>query len=1017
MVYVLHYTKGDRTVKKRIRVVIGFLLTALLALVVCTAAMAAAATAPAKNRISINGPDGLAYTTDYNAAKALLTVNMNAAKTDPAAFRSYAADSWNGMSQVFGLDIWIKPPAGAKQVKWWLYNDGKLSDTQLHALAEQERPNPADSVCPWVWVASYMHDDDIHSIMPTERLDEEYYVVGMIWLDQNGNEIAFEKLQMVAQWDSLAEIPLEDKKGIGMPAEERVHWTMADGLVFAEEPEYNPVTGAIDAVIDTAQTDWGLVIANHYVPSNKLVDAIRFGFDMHTDADQISDVIYGGGVQLGSIVDRLNMPDNLADAYSPSSSASIGRYEEDSKLFFPKSNSLYNGMGLLVKWWDGNHNTLRVPCELLRLNVTFTDYNPVEVKLNPVPAGNMKPDYGKGGFEYEVSSGSVSYVNEQTTTEGTRYETAILVPESEEDTSQWQAYVNGSPLGMVDPDQSGLKRRAAVLICGVGAGDQVQQMSFSIEWKDASGQLKALQVLKKTIHQGAPKLWPEYVDDLKPFPAECVSVSAVGDVDGTSMSYDPVHGIARQVVDSEMLLAAAQKTDLLPARGVTEIRFTPPAGTVKYAWMVTGNSILYGQDIATAFADIQPTPEDFTTLTSAGKQDFGRSQPFFKTKSFELADDSAAEFYFSVEPEYAGSEYGGYVHLYYWYDAEGKILGKNYIAYTYDDVALITQTAVLEDESQLSDKNNGKKKPLIIADGKALGYGQGKLDLRAERSPSSAGTHHYELCLVNDENAEVELKGKGTLYLPYPEGYDETNYADLEITIAHYNADGSAIREVFSIENGTIVPTKHGLRIEVTSLSPFVVSWKEPQPAELKTEAVPFGPEHITEELWNAGYQTPDAVKAPLMGEMLACGIVPANMAFNEVTLFYRDTDGRWRKADKDHFPMKNGKPSLQVLMDLPKGSDPWDSFTVVHMFATSAFGNMVGSMEYPEARVVTVKGKPMLSFTVTGLSPVMIGWVDGEAPAAPPQTGDQTPLAVLLALMAGSLLCLLVLRRKRVNA
>lgn len=832
---------------RRGRIKAGASLVLLLVLLMTASALALAtpvAQAPDRSRINIFGTlPGVDYTTEYDQSRHLLTFKINAASSDWELFKEAALnDEWGlgGRSQSWRIDLGFKAPANAASSRYWFYDQGELNDSQLHSLLEAEPVTPADAMAVGIQLGSYLNDNSVHSVLPIQRSAGDHLTMGCIWLDADGNEIGFEKLRLVVEWDSLAQIPLEEGKTLAFPSTDRVRWNAANGIVFAQEPGYDEKTGILNAVIDTAKTDWALVIANHYAPSDKNVTAMNLGFAMYPDAQKIASLIYGGGSQIGDVLNRLYMNGN-ANAYDPQTQASLGIYEESSQTFYPNAGGLYGGRGVLACWLDANGNRLMtaggipVPYELVRFNITLTDDTPFEVTLNKVPATDIVADYTKTGAQTTVSTGSVAYENKMNPAAVTEYVTAVLAPDVTEDTSSWTVDSVGWPYTceMADPAQTGLDRRAVLIRYTAPAEDEIRKDSLTITWRDANGSVRSVQVLEHQFVHGTPRLWPEYITDLQPFPASSVSVSALGGVDGTSVSYDAEHGIVRQVLDSEKLVAAAQKEDLLAAKAQTSIRFTPPEGTVRYAFMRTGNGILYGAQFARNFGDTQPTENQFYALPSIN--DYGRTQSFFVRKDFTLADGTVAQYYLSDQQDYAGSLYGGFVDLYYWYNSNDEVIGKNYIVYMYDAVELVTQTEVLEDESQLSDSNNGKKKPLIIANGKELGYGQGKLGLRAERYPSSEGTHHYELRLVNDANAEVKLKGMGTLYLPYPEGYDETNYDDLEITIAHYNASGTEVIEVFSIANGSIQPTKHGLRIEITSMSPFVVSWKAKTPDHVAT--------------------------------------------------------------------------------------------------------------------------------------------------------------------------------------
>ena len=90
--------------------------------------------------------------------------------------------------------------------------------------------------------------------------------------------------------------------------------------------------------------------------------------------------------------------------------------------------------------------------------------------------------------------------------------------------------------------------------------------------------------------------------------------------------------------------------------------------------------------------------------------------------------------------------------------------------------------------------------------------------------------------------------------------------------------------------------------------------------------------------------------------------------------------DGKWEDATADNFPRSGG---ITVTVPFPSGSQNAAHFTVAHMFAADANGHKAGEIEFPtptkvsqttEATGQSVSG---VRFTVTGFSPVAIGWSD----------------------------------------
>ncbi|MBQ2699524.1 MAG: LPXTG cell wall anchor domain-containing protein, partial [Clostridia bacterium] len=129
---------------------------------------------------------------------------------------------------------------------------------------------------------------------------------------------------------------------------------------------------------------------------------------------------------------------------------------------------------------------------------------------------------------------------------------------------------------------------------------------------------------------------------------------------------------------------------------------------------------------------------------------------------------------------------------------------------------------ILEDMSQL-ENNPPVKVPTIIlppgfqeAVGAALVY---------EHIPAtSTQSILYDVKLVDPLGNDVPLPEAAMLCFPYPEGMDEVNCGKYRITILHDSVHG---QELFSLDDGTLVTIRQGLCVEVSDLSPFVISWQE----------------------------------------------------------------------------------------------------------------------------------------------------------------------------------------------
>ena len=129
-----------------------------------------------------------------------------------------------------------------------------------------------------------------------------------------------------------------------------------------------------------------------------------------------------------------------------------------------------------------------------------------------------------------------------------------------------------------------------------------------------------------------------------------------------------------------------------------------------------------------------------------------------------------------------------------------------------------------------------------------------------------------------------------------------------------------------------------------------------------------------------------DALKLEI--KKLHSEITDATSAIYDVTLWYHpgDDDSVWQKADKSHWP-KKGK--ITVVLPYPAGTaKDTHNFNVTHMFTVEMNNNKPGTFEYP----YVTKTDQGISFQVSGLSPITLGWTKiQEAPAPNPGSGNST--------------------------
>lgn len=130
------------------------------------------------------------------------------------------------------------------------------------------------------------------------------------------------------------------------------------------------------------------------------------------------------------------------------------------------------------------------------------------------------------------------------------------------------------------------------------------------------------------------------------------------------------------------------------------------------------------------------------------------------------------------------------------------------------DTAPMTEPTIA-DEAEMSEA--AQMRPVMVT------TAEDSLYLRSEITEEIKDQSiEYEIHLVNEEDEAVEVTGSAILYIPYPEGMDEQSAADYAVVVRHITNHGE---ERFTTADGSLTCTPYGFRMEVTSLSPFVVSW------------------------------------------------------------------------------------------------------------------------------------------------------------------------------------------------
>ncbi len=211
-----------------------------------------------------------------------------------------------------------------------------------------------------------------------------------------------------------------------------------------------------------------------------------------------------------------------------------------------------------------------------------------------------------------------------------------------------------------------------------------------------------------------------------------------------------------------------------------------------------------------------------------------------------------------------------------------------------------------------------------------------------------------------DENGKINAVAEGTVELTATasktDEYDEKT-AKCTLTIVPEK------HTVILVEQGNIENDEYKLEIE-TGVSQVSKELKDNTDLELDT-----------------GDKIENCLRERI--QEIEPEIKEKNIAVYDIKLMVRrDNEWEWELVEDEEFP----RDGLSVMIPYPKKSDPdTDDYTAVHMFDDAVYENQPGDIE--DMTKTTAKHEDGLCFTVHALSPVGVGWAEGQA--ADPGTDD----------------------------
>lgn len=842
---------------------------------------------------------------------------------------------------------------------------------------------------------------------------------------------------------------------VNMPVEQ-FDRLLPNGLILDQEER---APGKLTLVIDDDQTNWARAIANTgsagdaqilwqiKTPQEVTVGDYVIVVRAEDEADALSTLKYCeeyGDYRKIDMIDSWQVACRGNGMPHTESGVSVARSIPEMSYLNPQSYQTTVYVGWYKDGANGTKELIDNCYQKLQIRFDHTRSSAFRTNVfNTVSKENIKPNYGQNNHVslLSVEDGAVSYcIPEQ----GQMVQTGIRAPEGAV-TYATQFNIKTNDPMFIQP----LTEDGYALVNVHRFDREINSSAQTVFFYDENDTLIDERSIIISYQYAAEILpWFAFSREMKAVDPERVQIINEAEAAGFAMTYNAGSGHLEGAYSGQTGNSAP---------GAVKVKVTAPEGAAACRVHVAGSNYMYGPgagSVAGLEYKLQMSYPQGPVTVSDGYVHTEIFEPFQK---IQPQDDEITIY---VPPFSANVPNMVEIYVYEWLDAWGDPVDfehkYEYLWQTIENFSVAEKKIPVKQQKDLTEKVTQPE--IVVPNGSPFKNNQLKL---TAYYTEGTNTWLYDLTMLDAEGRETKPNTPVWVYLPYPEGHQTgTKYKLNHYTNGLY--DGSNIN---SAEKLLIEETLYGLMFQTSSFSPFVLSIQEtPQPTPtaeptvtptpeptatpavtptaeptptptLQPTATPtaeptatptstpvaeaptavqsfaFTDDHISDELKAAGFKTKADVEIAIKSQLLSKGIHTANAKLYDVQLMYQK-NGQWYKADGRHFPTDaNGKPWLHVLMELPEGSAANDRFTVAHMFSSSAFGKVPGQLEYPAAEVVYVNGKTMLSFYVTGLSPVMIVW---QKPAPVPQTGDSMPLVMSLLLLIASGVYLFKLSRRR---
>lgn len=612
----------------------------------------------------------------------------------------------------------------------------------------------------------------------------------------------------------------------------------------------------VDILIDTHATDWDMVataarksesLVIHpgiHAPQNVLGAAFSTDISRRNGESQAA----AEERVLNDMIKNAGYGDNNSVYECSYQGWMIGSYDGGTGLFLPMP--IGQGWASFAVGWRMPDGDLNVEC--VRFNVRFTDLVPIYTKRIGVKAGDIVPFFrlnewsllhgdaapAEGSVVYEidnVSPGKEAYV---CTAIAAPYDAdwtaAYLLSNGKEQresgdslTTVWTPRTEGHPTG----------KPYIIPYFRVERSDILEKKDWVIKWVrkgDDGEDVVVVTGLEAVFKVGKPQFTASYPYNEKgqpekagamPIPAGRLQFQITDPIEG--LNVEKRNGCIHMSVDEDVL-PKNRKTDLSRTMMSAAVKVPDRAESFKVYYQ--RGDVIYGNwnEKQEFRGEVDQAPKG----QWMGLQEF-TNRPFFKAYNDVLHNGKFMTYYVAAMPY---GPYGGETLIFEWTlrNQDGSTtVSREYVSLTMD----LYQLKRNPSETMNPNKVEMNGHPIVVTNM--------KMDVETAMLPQMGeNVLRHEITLYDDDGMKLTLDQPVILYLPYPDG-KTMEECENDVFVVYHQV-GKDNYEEFSLAKGNLTLTKEGLRMQVTSFSPYYINWE----AGGQTDSLPMTGDDSRLALW-----------------------------------------------------------------------------------------------------------------------------------------------------------------------